>query len=179
MDRPPGGRPDIILDAPRLEARRASVVMLATVDFSAAMDHRIRSGVAQRGTPAGAFAVARIEVQTEQETGRGWRYEVSVCRDSARDAGGKSPTVAPAAARTTTAVGTTRHTITLSWVDHEHWCGGIKAPSKVIEALVGALVAREGEPMASGAAFELPSRFDAATARRWFCTLDDELTQRL
>lgn len=119
--------------------------------------------------------MTRIEVETEQETGRGWRYEVSVCRDAGRDTGGKSPTTTP----TTTAVGTTRHTITLSWVDHEHWCGGIKAPSRVIEALVGALVAREGEPMASGAAFELPSRFDAATARRWFCTFDDELTQRL
>lgn len=115
--------------------------------------------------------MTRIEVEIERETGRGWSYEVSIRRDRAGDP--------DTGTSTATAIGTTRHTITLSWVDHEHWCGGVKAPSRVIEALVATLLAREGDSTATGAAFELPAIFDAATARRWFSSLDDELMQRL
>ena len=65
---------------------------------------------------------------------------------------------------------TTEHEVALAWVDHEHWCGGRLAPSTVVERLLGLLVERDDE---------IPARFDAATARRWFRELDEELMRRL
>jgi hypothetical protein len=91
--------------------------------------------------------VARIEVMTEEEAERGWRYRVRV----EREAGSAS-----------------EHEVTLSWADHERWSGGAAAPSKVVEAVVRYLVAREGERA-------VPARFDAATARRWWPGVDREL----
>jgi hypothetical protein len=96
------------------------------------------------GTTAG---VAQITVITEEETGRGWRYRIKVVRDSGE---------------------TSEHDVGLSWADHEHWCGGASAPSRVVEAVVRYLVDREAQRA-------VPARFDASTARRWWPDLDREL----
>jgi hypothetical protein len=92
-----------------------------------------------------------IEVKTEQESDHGWSYEIAVDR--------------PGGART-------EHTVTLAWVDSEHWAGGRFPPSRVVEALVGLLVEREAQR-------PLPDRFDAATARRWHPDLDALLPTRI
>lgn len=91
----------------------------------------------------------QVRVEREVETPRGWRYRVIVEREG---------------------VASTEHEVALAWVDHEHWCGGRVAPSTVVERLFGVLLER-GDP--------IPARFDAATARRWFRGLDEELMRRL
>jgi hypothetical protein len=88
-----------------------------------------------------------IDVRTEEEISRGWEYSVGISRPGGIDS---------------------EHTVTLSWADHEYWCGGTRPPSKVVEAVVRFLVDREAER-------PLPARFDAATARRWFPDLDREI----
>ncbi len=93
--------------------------------------------------------LAQVRVENERETPQGWRYRVVVERAGAAS---------------------TEHEVTLSWVDHEHWCGGRFAPSTVVERLFAVLLER-GE--------EIPARFDAATARRWFRELDGDLMRRL
>lgn len=97
--------------------------------------------------PAEGRGVATIEIITEEESGRGWDYRVRVERPG----------------------GSSEHTVHLSWADHEHWSGGTVPPSRVVEAVVRYLVAREDRR-------PLPARFDAATARRWWPELDRELT---
>ena len=92
--------------------------------------------------------MASITIKTEEESPRGWVYLVEVAR------GPGSPV--------------SEHTVRLAWVDHEHWCGGRAAPSKVVEALVAYLVGREADR-------PLPESFDAATARRWHPGLDRDL----
>jgi len=96
-----------------------------------------------------ASGAAQVRVEHERETPQGWRYRVVVEREGAA---------------------ATEHEVALAWVDHEHWCGGRLAPSTVVERLFGVLLER-GE--------EIPARFDAATARRWFRELDGELMRRL
>jgi hypothetical protein len=92
--------------------------------------------------------VAKIEVQTEEETGRGWVYHATVEHNGL----------------------TSEHSIKLAWVDNELWSGGRVPPSRVIEALLGYLVERGYEvPAAFDAAAarrwfpdldkELPGRF--------------------
>ena len=87
-----------------------------------------------------------VEVTTEEETDRGWRYRVAISREK----------------------GAVEHIVFLSWVDHEHWSGGRHPPSRVVERLVGFLLEREGR-------HPIPPTFDAATARRWFPEIDREL----
>jgi hypothetical protein len=96
--------------------------------------------------PAHSDALPRAEVVSEQDDGRGWAYEVLV-----RLAG-----VAP-----------TRHQVTLSWRDHDYWCGGQVAPSRVVAAIV--------EYALSNGPKALPASFDCSTARRWLPKLDQEL----
>lgn len=64
-----------------------------------------------------------IEVQTEEESGRGWIYHATIQREGRR----------------------TEHTVTLSWADHELWSGGRVAPSKVVEELIAFMLERERE----------------------------------
>lgn len=89
----------------------------------------------------------RIDVLTEEEMPRGWAYRVTIDRGE---------------------VGSSEHAVTLSWADHEHWCGGRLPPSTVVEAVVRFLLGHEGERA-------IPARFDASTARRWFPAIDREL----
>jgi len=93
-----------------------------------------------------------VEVKTEEDVGRGWRYLVGVVREDGR---------------------TSEHTVRLAWVDHEHWSGGRAAPSRVIEALVRYLVEREGEGR------EIPETFDASTVRRWYPDVDSVIAGRV
>lgn len=90
--------------------------------------------------------VARIRVEQEEESARGWSYAIVVER------GGAAPS---------------RHVLTLSFADYEHWVGGRIAPSVVAERLVEFVLDRRPEP--------LPERFDGSTARRWVAGLDEHL----
>lgn len=71
--------------------------------------------------------MAKIDIQTEEEVGRGWVYHALV-----EHAGQK-----------------TEHTVKLAWVDHELWSGGRVPPSKVIEALIAFVVDQKRELPAS------------------------------
>lgn len=90
-----------------------------------------------------------VSIESERETAVGWSYAVTI------DRGGD----------------VTRHEVTLSWADHNYWSGGQAPPSKVVEALVSALLEVEG--------LDLPRRFDASTARRWSRRLDGEMGRRV
>ena len=97
--------------------------------------------------------MAKVEIDTEQESGRGWEYHAKVSRGP----GGAGQT--------------SEHTVKLAWVDHEHWSGGRVPPSKVIESLLEFLVEREEK-------HAIPAKFDASTVRRWFPDVDRELPGR-
>ncbi len=94
--------------------------------------------------------MSAIEVKTEEEITRGWRYGVRVVREDGR---------------------ASEHTVTLAWVDHEHWSGGMAAPSRVVEGLMRFLVEREGDEDGR----EIPEKFDASTVRRWYPGVDEGL----
>jgi hypothetical protein len=91
-----------------------------------------------------------IDVQSEQEGPRGWTYTVGITRPDGRE---------------------TSHQVTLAWVDHEHWSGGIIPPSKVVEAVIRFLLEREGKDPTP----QIPAKFDASTVRRWFPEVDQGL----
>ena len=97
-------------------------------------------------------AARSIDVGIETATGRGWSYEVTL----------------------TTAKGSSAHAVTLSWHDHDYWCGGAIAPSRLLERLLGLLLNNLGHGTTPAS---LPDRFDCATARRWLPDLDDQLRQ--
>ncbi len=59
--------------------------------------------------------------------------------------------------------------VSLSWVDHDHWCGGTLAPSTLLERVLRVLV--DVRP-----ARLWPDRFDASTIRRWVPGFDSMLT---
>lgn len=99
---------------------------------------------------AAAAEASAIHVEHEHEILNGWRYDIML----------------------TGTAGTTRHKVSLAWVDHEYWCGGARSPSRVIEAVLEALL----ECMR---AEELPTRFDAATVRRWCPGIDADVRRRL
>jgi hypothetical protein len=86
----------------------------------------------------------RVEVQTEEERPGGWLYGIVVHRGSTSD----------------------EYRVTLSWRDHDYWCGGALAPSRVVQAVMEYLVRN---------AAELPRKFDAARARRLLPQIDQEL----
>jgi hypothetical protein len=87
-----------------------------------------------------------VRIETEEEFGRGWRYRALVSRDGEAS----------------------EHAVTLSWADHEYWCGGRLPPSALIECVIRYVAARRED---------LPARFDAATCRRWFRDLDRDVAQ--
>ncbi|MFN9971392.1 MAG: hypothetical protein ACK58T_16020 [Phycisphaerae bacterium] len=95
-------------------------------------------------------ALPRVDVREERETPRGWSYRVLVRQ------GQQSPT---------------EHRVSLSWVDHQHYCGGTLPPSSTVEQVVNALVeAIDRHALASTLPAEfgsaLPTRFDVSLARR-------------
>jgi len=92
----------------------------------------------------------RVSLTSEQERPGGWSWEVLV-----EHPGGE----------------TTAHALTLSWLDHDYWCGGASAPSRVAQAIIEYVLAHREAP--------LPECFDAARARRWFPRIDLDLRERL
>lgn len=101
----------------------------------------------------------RVDVREERETPRGWSYRVLVRQ------GGQSAT---------------EHRVSLSWVDHQHYCGGTQPPSVTVEQVVNALVeAIERHALARTLPPEfgsvLPTRFDVSLARRMVPGLDATL----
>lgn len=88
----------------------------------------------------------RVRVLEEHEGDVGWEYAVEA--------------TLPGQAATT-------HEVTLSWRDHDYWCGGQVAPSRVVEAIVAYVLGQGGRT--------LPARFDCSTARRWMPRLDSDL----
>lgn len=92
-----------------------------------------------------------IRVVTETESPNGWRFVI-------------------AAPRADSTAG--EHEMTLAWVDYEFWSHGMHSPSRVAEAVVGAVIGAQPER-------ELPARFDASTARRWVQGLDALVRERL
>ncbi len=97
-------------------------------------------------------AAGTFEVGTETETAGGWSYEVAI----------------------TTADGTSTHAISLCWHDHDYWCGGALAPSRMLERLLDLVLQHLGQGSTPD---HLPPRFACATARRWLPDLDDQLRQ--
>ncbi len=97
-------------------------------------------------------AARSIDIGTETATDRGWLYEVTL----------------------TGRAGTTTHAISLSWHDHDYWCGGALAPSRLLERLLSLLTRQLGKGDTPGS---LPARFDCATARRWLPEIDDLLRE--
>ncbi|MGD1916675.1 MAG: hypothetical protein ACFCBV_10880 [Phycisphaerales bacterium] len=93
-----------------------------------------------------------IEIGIETATSRGWSYDVTLTGPS----------------------GTTGHCITMCWHDHDYWCGGALAPSRMLERLLGLVLQHLGQ---GSTPQHLPERFDCAIARRWLPDLDDQLRQ--
>jgi hypothetical protein len=81
------------------------------------------NGKSYRVVPGEEPSVAKIEIQTEEETGRGWVYLAGVELEGRRS----------------------EHTVRLAWVDHELWSGGRVPPSRVVESLLGFLIERGRE----------------------------------
>ncbi len=101
----------------------------------------------------------RVDVREERETPRGWSYRVLVRQ-------GPQPAA--------------EHRISLSWVDHQHYCGGTQPPSITVEQVVHALLdaidrhaLAQTLPPQFGTA--LPTRFDISLARRMVPGLDATL----
>jgi hypothetical protein len=94
----------------------------------------------------------KVHVTSESDIPQGWRYVIDIDHDD-----GSHST----------------HRLRLAWVDHNHWAGERSIPpSRVAQVLIERLLAaRLDEP--------LPERFDAATARRWVPSIDDELSEEL
>lgn len=89
--------------------------------------------------------MATVHVRTETETGRGWSFDVLVVDDSGAE---------------------TVYEVALSWADYDLWCGGARAPVRVIESLFEFLLEREP-------AEAIRRRFDASLVRRFFSEVDD------
>lgn len=93
-----------------------------------------------------------IDVQTEQERPGGWTYRVVIHHDTGP---------------------CSEHTVTLAWVDHDHWSGGRLPPSVMVQRVIEYLFDQgvfAGEGVSS-----MPAAFDAARARRWRPEIDQEL----
>lgn len=91
----------------------------------------------------------RAVVDSETETAQGWTFTITL-----RNADHESA-----------------HAVTMSFRDHDYWCSGSIAPSRVVAAVV--------EYVAQHWQGTLPPKFDASTARRWTPHVDRELQERL
>lgn len=94
----------------------------------------------------------------ERETPRGWRYRLEWTCGGA----------------------TTAHEVSLSWVDHNYWCGGAQAPSATAEQVLGALIEAIGRGKVCTSCRSilegvLPGRFDLSIVRRIVPDLDTGL----
>ena len=95
--------------------------------------------------------VAKIDVKTEEDSPRGWRFGVEL-----EEEGGE----------------TRSYAVTLSWSDYDLWSRGQVAPERVVRAAFEFLLRRES----AGSILE---RFDCAVIRRYFPEVDRELPKLL
>jgi hypothetical protein len=98
-----------------------------------------------QGRPAISSPIT-VHVTGEREISLGWAYDVEIVAE---------------------AHASSFHEVTLSWADHDYWCGGSLPPSRVAEAVIRYGASHKAEP--------LPPEFDCATVRRWCPRLDEEL----
>ena len=89
------------------------------------------------------------QIDAESEAAHGWSFELTL-RNGDQESS---------------------HTVTMSYRDHDYWCSGSVAPSRVVAAVV--------EYVAQHWQGTLPAKFDASTARRWTPHVDRELQERL
>ena len=94
--------------------------------------------------------MAKITVETEKESDRGWTFCVEV-----NDAGQSH-----------------HYNVTLSWSDYDLWSHGRVPPEKVVRAAFEFLL--KNEPATS-----ILSSFDCAVIRRYFPEVDQELPKLL
>jgi hypothetical protein len=91
----------------------------------------------------------RATVDAESETAQGWTFAITL-RNGEQES---------------------THTVTMSFRDHDYWCSGSIAPSRVAAAVV--------EYVAQHWQGTLPPKFDVSTARRWTPHVDRELQERM
>ncbi len=90
---------------------------------------------------------ARISIDGEHETDRGWLYTLTL---------------------TSPAGVASHHELTLSWVDHEHLVSGLVSPSRVAKAAARLALGHFG-------AHGLPPRVDLSSLRRLIDGFDDRV----
>lgn len=93
--------------------------------------------------------MAAVHLGEESETDRGWCYRTEILWTSGTP---------------------TRHVLTLSWADHDHWTGGKIPPSALAEVVLGAAAEALGRDA-------LPDHFDASTISRRIPGLADRLSR--
>ena len=87
-----------------------------------------------------------IEIKTETELGRSWRYEVSVFHEGRHH----------------------EYQVTLNWAEYDLWGRGQFSPQRVVKAAFDFLLEREPPSM-------IMSSFDCAVIRRYFPEVDKTL----
>lgn len=92
------------------------------------------------------MAPTEIDIQTETESDRGWRFNVSLFSDGRKH----------------------DYDVTLSWPDYDHWSHGRVPPEQVVRAAFRFLLDREPASAILGS-------FDCAVIRRYFPEVDQEL----
>ena len=118
-----------------------------------------------------------IRIESETESGRGWWFHARFEHACSATPQKRSPLQAPAPSAPQDPASAPVNDpdapaercadVHLSWADYEYWCHGARAPADVVRALIRFLTQQDG--------FEIPPKFDAATARRWFPDLDHAL----
>lgn len=105
--------------------------------------------------PMHGTSSSRVECTAVRETAGGW-----LCTVSVSDAQGQR-----------------EHEVRLAWCDHDYWSGGAQAPGDLTQRLVKLLIEARGSTLHvdSAVPWPLPAKFDAAKARRWCPSLDDDL----
>jgi len=93
--------------------------------------------------------VAQVQIENEQETESGWRFSVRI--------GGGATSQSSLAL-----------ILTMSWADYDYWSSGTEPPSEIARHVIEFLLSQR--PSA-----EFPTRFDAATVRRWLPKIDQAL----
>lgn len=96
--------------------------------------------------------VAEVHIENEQEVESGWRFAVRVESDAAGQA-------------------SDGFTLTMSWADYDHWSSGTEPPSEIARQVIEFVLALRP-------AGDLPTRFDAATVRRWLPQIDQALGRK-
>ena len=140
------------------------------------------------------MAVIRIDRETENDNG--WQFEVTLAANPIEPASGSGGSAGPtsdsasegqsdldrvsravrsvqpeqspvraAAAAAPVVDGPIAVTVLMSWADYDLWSDGLTAPEEVVRNVISLLLSRRPVP-------EVPTRFDAATIRRWYPDAD-------